>query len=490
MNETPELQRRLGLFDATMLVIGSMIGSGIFLTLAIMAQSVPSPGLLLALWVFAGLFTMLAAICYAELATMYPHTGGQYIYLREAYGPFWAFLFGWTQFLVIQTGYLAIVAIAFAKYLGALCPSLGEKTLLFEVPFGALLPLSVQTRLPDALVYYRLSSAQVAACVVIALLTGINMRGVREGAFVQNVFTVTKMAALAALPAAGLMYLTPCRGGLAHFTPLWPDAEVFKTGFPAVAGLLPMGFYAALAVAMSKALFSFDGWAAVTYVSGEIHDSPRIMPRALVLGCFIVTIMYLLANVAYMAVLPIDRIAGAKEDRVAQSAAQAMFGDHGTLLVSIAIMIATFGAINGLVLVGARLFYAMARAGLFFRRCASLSSRGTPTAALAVQGAWAMVLALTGSYSELLTYCMFASVLFSGLTAAAVYWLRVTQPDRPRPYRCWGYPLTPALYLFICALFLIYVVQGNAIASLAGCGLILTGIPFYWAWKTKRAYDS
>ena len=269
MTEAPQFHRHLRLFDATTIVVGSMIGSGIFIGLSIMAQWVETPGLLIGLWVFGGLFTMLGAIACAELAAMYPHAGGQYVFLREAYGDFWAFLFGWTQFLVIQNGFNAAVAIAFAKYLGVLVPSLGEANVLARIPLGELLPLATQAHLPQCLLHFELNSAQLVACGVIALLTGVNMRGVREGAFVQNLFTVLKVAALAALIVAGLS-----RSGrsAAHFLPLIEPMPGRQA--------LQVGFLAGLAVALSKALFAYDAWYTVTFVAEEVHDSHRTLPRA------------------------------------------------------------------------------------------------------------------------------------------------------------------------------------------------------------------
>ncbi|MGA2069022.1 MAG: amino acid permease [Thermoguttaceae bacterium] len=475
MSHPQQLQRHLRLFDATALVVGSMIGSAIFFALSIMAQRVQTPGLLIGLWVFGGLFTMLGAVSCAELAAMYPHAGGQYVFLREAYSDFWAFLFGWTQFLVIQTGFNAAVAIAFAKYLGALVPVFGEANVLARMPLGALLPAVAQARLPQCLLCLELNSAQLVACGVIALLTAVNIRGVREGAFVQNLFTVLKVVALVALIVAGLSR----SGGVSHCFPLVQP-------IPGTAAL-QAGFLAGLAVALSKALFAYDAWYTVTFVAEEVHDSHRTLPRALLLGCLLVTVLYVLTNVAYLAILPVSEIAGVPENRVAERVAVVLFGNVGSTLVIAAILVSTFGCLNGLILGGARVCYAMAREGLFFRSCATLHARKTPMMALIYQALWSMVLALTGSYSELLTYSTFASVLFGGLTVAAVYRLRFSQPDRPRPYRCWGYPVTPALYLAICLAFLVYVVQGDPKATMIGLLLVLSGIPFYFMWKAKRS---
>jgi len=483
MTGPARLQKRLRLFDAVTIVAGSMIGSAIFFSLSIMAQWVQTPGILLGLWIFAGLFTVLGTMAFGELAAMFPHAGGQYVYLREAYSEFWGFLFGWTQFAVVQTGFNAAVAIAFAKYLGSLVPALGEENVLFAVPLADALPGGLRGLAPEWLGHWAVSSAQLVACGVIALLSAVNIRGVREGALVQNLFTVLKLAALAALIAAGLARSS----GTAHFFPLAQPIAGPAVALSAEAGALQTAFLAGLAVALSKALFAYDAWNTVTFVAEEVHDSERTLPRAMLLGSLLVTAVYVLANVAYLAVLPVGEIAAVAENRVAQRVAEVLFGDLGSTLVIVAILISTFGCVNGMILGGARVNYAMAREGLFFRACAKLHPRnGTPAVALVYQGAWSMVLALTGSYSALLTYTTFASVFFGGLTVAAVFWLRRRQPDRPRPYRCWGYPITPAVYLAICLAFLIYVVQGAPRETGFGILLILSGIPFYGWWKHRR----
>jgi APA family basic amino acid/polyamine antiporter len=483
MTGPARLQQRLRLFDAVTIVAGSMIGSAIFFSLSIMAQWVQTPGILIGLWIFAGLFTVLGTMAFGELAAMFPHAGGQYVYLREAYSEFWGFLFGWTQFVVVQTGFNAAVAIAFAKYLGSLVPALGEDNVLFVVPLADGLPGGLRGLAPEWLGSWAVNSAQLVACGVIALLSAVNIRGVREGALVQNLFTVLKLAALAALIAAGLTRSS----GTTHFFPLLQPIAGPAVALSPEAGALQTAFLAGLAVALSKALFAYDAWNTVTFVAEEVHDSERTLPRAMLLGSLLVTAVYVLANVAYLAVLPVSEIAAVAENRVAQRVAQVLFGDVGSTLVIVAILISTFGCVNGMILGGARVSYAMARQGLFFRACAKLHPRnGTPAVALVYQGAWSMVLALTGSYSALLTYTTFASVFFGGLTVAAVFRLRRRQPDRPRPYRCWGYPITPAVYLAICLAFLIYVVQGAPRETGFGILLILSGIPFYWWWKLRR----
>jgi basic amino acid/polyamine antiporter, APA family len=472
-----QLHRRLRLFDVTMIVVGTMIGSGIFFIPSIMADWVQTPGLLIGLWVFGGLFTILGAICYAELAAMAPHAGGQYVFLREAYSDFWAFLYGWTHFLVIQTGCNAAVAIAFAKYLGVLLPALGEENVLLTIPLGDLLPAGMASQWPEFLQHFQLNSAQLVACGVIALLTGINIQGVHRGALVQNLFTVLKVAALAALIVVGLW---KAGGNTSHFFPLLGSAA----GKQAV----ETGFLAALAVALSKALFAYDTWYNATFVAEEVHAPEQTVPRAMLLGAVLVTVIYVLTNLAYLAVLPIEQMADVPENRVAQVVASLLFGEVGFYFIIAAILVSTFGCVNGMILSGARVYYAMAREGLFFRSCARLDPKArTPATALLYQGAWSMVLVLSGSYNALLTYVTFASVFFGGMTVAGVYRLRRKEPDRPRPHRCWGYPLTPALYLAICLPFLIYVIQGAPIATMIGLALVLTGIPFYFGWRKKQS---
>jgi APA family basic amino acid/polyamine antiporter len=475
MGDAPKLQPRLGLFSASTIIIGSMIGSGIFVAPSIMAGYVQSPGILIGLWIFGGLFTLFGALSYGELAAMAPHAGGQYVFLRDAYGKFWGFLYGWTLFLVIQTGFNAAVSIAFGKYLGVFFPVLGEQTVLLTVPLANQVPALAGLDLPAFLREWRLNSAQLVACGVIVVLTGINILGVREGAFVQNLFTVLKVAALAALIFFGLRW---AGANSANFLPLWDTA----LGPTAVRENLI--FPAALAVCMSKALFAYDSWNTATFVAEEVRNPQRTLPRALWWGTLITTLIYVLTVVSYLALMSIQEMAAVPENRVAQRLAQLLFGDVGVSLIVVAILISTFGCVNGLILSGARVCFAMAREGVFFRSNAVVSpATKTPANALLYQGFWSCVLTVTGSYDDLLTYTTFASVLFGALTVAGVYRLRATQPNRPRPYRCWGYPVTPALYLVIAVPFLVYVIQGAPGPSLVGLFLVLTGVPFYLIFR-------
>jgi APA family basic amino acid/polyamine antiporter len=476
MTQHPQLQQRLRLFDATTLVVGSMIGSGIFLALPIMAQEVPSVPILIGLWVFGGLFTLLGANSCAELSAMLPKAGGQYVFIREAFGDLWAFLFGWTQFLIIQTGTNAVVAIAFAKYLGSLVHGLGEDVVLATIPLGDLFP-ALQGHVPEGLRCLEINSAQLVACAVIALLTAVNIRGVREGVWVQNLFTVLKVVALAALILAGLLHGVRSP----QFFPVATHSSaemVFGTGL-----------LAGMAVALSKVLFSYDAWYQVTFVAEEVQESNRIVPQSLWVGTIIVTVIYVLANLAYLAVLPIDQIAKVKDDRVAEAVGTVLFGDLGTTLVIVAVLVSTFGCLNGMILGGARVCYAMAREGLFLRGCANLRPRsGTPATALVYQGIVSILLTFTGSYSTLLTYITFASVFFTGMMVAAVIRLRQKRPDLPRPYRCLCYPYTPVLFLVICLAFLVYVIQGDLLPSAIGLLLMLSGVPFYAILRKRKAF--
>jgi APA family basic amino acid/polyamine antiporter len=478
------LARRLGWFSATMIVVGSMIGTGIFTNTSVMAGYVQTPGIVLGLWVFGGVFTLLGALAYGELATMIPHAGGQYVFLREAFGRFWGFLYGWTLFLVIQTGFMAAVALGFAKFLGVFIPDLGEANVLFTWDFSGILDegyvflgLDVGGILRGLQFtgIYTLNSAQLVGCGLILFLTAVNLLGVREGAFIQNLFTVLKLTALVALIVGGLASTRADLGQVFTFEP--------KAGREA----LKIGFLAGIAATLAKALFAYDAWNSVTFVAEEVRRPEKTLPRALLLGCLITTAVYVFANLAYMANMSMKEIAGVEENRVAQALAKLLFGEVGVVLVVVAILISTFGCVNGLTLSGARVCYAMARDGLFFRPCATLHpTRRTPVVALLYQGVWACVLTLTGTFDHLLTYTTFAAVLFGALTVAGVFRLRATQPDRPRPYRCWGYPVTPALYLLIAVPFLLYVILGEPLPTGAGLLLILTGVPFYFWLNSGR----
>lgn len=453
------LERRLGVFSATTLIVGSMIGSGIFIAPSIMAGLVATPGIYLGLWLLGGALTLLGALAYGELCAMMPRAGGQYVFLREAFGPLVGFLYGWTVFLVIQSGFNAAVAIAFSKFLGGVGLHLGENDLVFKLGF------------------FTLSRAQLVAVAVIALLTWVNCRGVEAGAFVQNLFTVLKVGAVALLVVIGF---GSRKGSFEHFHPL-----VGHELGPAALG--SMTFLAACGVAMSKALFAYDAWNTVTFAAEEIREPQRNLPRALVLGSIVTTLVYTGACAVYLYILPLPKMAAVVENRVAADVAGVLMGPAGVTLVSIAILISTFGCVNGLILGGGRVLFAMARDGLFFPSAGKVHpTRHTPANALVVQGVWSSVLALSGSYSALLTYVTFASLAFNALTVVGLFVLRRTRPADERPYRTWGYPITPALFLVGAGFFILYIFVGAQREALIGMGLVALGLPAYWWFRRAR----
>ncbi|MCS6914349.1 MAG: amino acid permease [Myxococcales bacterium] len=460
------LARKLGLLDATTLIVGSMIGSGIFIAPSLMAKNISAPGLYLGLWVLGGVFTLLGAFSYGELSAMMPHAGGQYVFLRRALGRLLGFLYGWTLLLVIQSGFCAAVSLAFAKYLGVFVPGLGEGTVL------------LQLALPAQLGTLSISTAQLCALAVLAFLTWINTRGVEAGAWVQNLFTILKVGAVLLLVLLGFAL---GKGSMRHFSPLW------STEVPHPPGAVQVGFLAALGVAMSKALFSYDAWNTVTFAAAEVRDPGRNLPRALVLGTAATTLTYTAAAAVYLYLVPLERMATVPENRIAAEAARVLFGEVGTQLVAGAILISTFGCINGMILGGARVLYAMACDRLFFAAASRTNERQVPHIALVLLGLWSGVLALSGRYDDLLTYTTFASLLFNALTVLALFLLRHRLPDVPRPYRAWGYPVTPALFLIISLLFVVYIVQGDPRSSLYGLLLVLLGVPIYVAMARRGA---
>jgi APA family basic amino acid/polyamine antiporter len=464
MTDAPRLERRLGLFSASTLIVGSMIGSGIFIAPSIMAGQVGAPGVLLGLWLLGGVLTLLGALSYAELAAMMPHAGGQYVFLREAFGDRTAFLYGWTLFFVIQTGFVAAVAIAFAKYLGVLGLPVGETDAL--VVLGPL----------------RVTSAGVVACAVILVLTAINVRGVREGALVQNVLTTAKVLAVVALIVLGF---SSREGSFENFFPL------AETSLGPVAALAGTGFLAAAAVAMSKALFAYDAWNTVTFAAEEVREPEKTLPRALLWGTLVTTLAYTAATAVYLYLLPMERMAAVPENRVAAEVASILLGRPGVVLIASAILVSTFGCANGLILGGARVLYAMARDRLFFAAAGELhATRRTPVLALVLGGIWASVLALSGSYDALLTYVTFASLAFNALTVVGLFVLRRKRPDLPRPYRVWLYPLTPAVFLAGAGFFLVYIFLGAVTESLVGVLIVLLGLPAYSIFARRLRGDA
>ncbi|MBI5209193.1 MAG: amino acid permease [Elusimicrobia bacterium] len=472
------LRRELGLFDATMLVVGSMIGSGIFIVSADIARTMGGAGWLLVVWLITAAMTLAAALSYGELACMMPGAGGQYVYLREAYGPLTSFLYGWTLFLVIQTGTIAAVAVAFAKFFAVLVPWFSEKHILLSA--GPL----------------RVSAAQALAIVVIAALTGLNLRGLRHGRLIQNVFTVAKAAALGLLIVLALTVGRNAGSLAANLAGAW-DAAWTRLADGRIAAVEPLGglgVLCAIGVAMVGSLFSSVAWENATFTAGETADPRRNVPLSLILGTGIVTALYLLANLGYLAVLP---VAGSPEaadalgrgiqfalnDRVGTAAMSAILGPAGETLMALLIMVSTFGCVNGIVLSGARVYYAMAQDGLFFRRVGTLNDRSVPGVALVVQGVWAGVLCLSGTYGDLLDYVVFAVLIFYCLTVAGVFILRWKRPLEERPYKTWGYPAVPALYILAGAALCADLLALKPLYTWPGVAIVLSGIPVYAAWR-------
>jgi len=468
-----DLVKGLGLFDSTTLVMGSMIGSGVFIVAAEISRQVQSPGLFFLTWVISGLMTVIAAVSYGELAGMMPKAGGQYIYLREAFGPLWGFLYGWTLFLVIQTGTVAAVAVAFGKFLGVFVPWVSAKTILLN--FGTL-PVFGH---PIALT---VSSQQLVAILVLFFLSVLNIFGLRTGAGVQNVFTVLKVAALIGVIALGIWW------AFSHPVPSSPTQGFWQ------GANWDMATLTLVSVALVGPLFSSDAWNNVTFTGGEVINPKRNLPLSLFVGTAAVSIIYIACNWAYYRALPFFGMPGgglmaqgiqhAAEDRVATAAVQVMLGGKGAGLMAAAIMISTFGCTNGMVMAGARVYYAMAKDGLFFRSVGKIHPKyHTPAVSLMVQAAWASILTLTGTYNELLDYVIFAVVIFYILTIAGIFRLRRTRPEAPRPYRAWGYPVLPLLYIAFASFVELALLTHKTLRSFAGLSIVAIGIPVYYLWR-------
>lgn len=456
--QTPKagLVRQLGLFDAAMILCGIVIGSGIFTSTGLMAAYLPSPGWILVAWIGGGLITLAGALTFAELGAALPTAGGHYVYLREAYGPLWGFLCGWILFLVYMSGGIAALAAAFSEYLGGIWPAVSTDRQIFTFD---LIPG------PMTLVW-RVSAGQLVAVLSIVFLSWINWLGVREGKLVQNTLTVIKIAVLAAIVILGL---TSSSGR--EFSADWHPAGMEF-------GQLMVAFGVAL-VAVS---WAFDGWNNVNFAAGEIRDPAKNLPRALLLGTAGVTILYVLVNLVYFRALSLTDMAG--EVRIAEQAATALFGGKAGVMVGVAVMISILGSLNGSILTGPRIYYAMARDGLFFRSAARVHPRNrTPDRAIVLQAVWACALALTGTFAQLFTFVMFVSITFWIAAAGAVIVLRRKRPDLPRPYKVPGYPVVPVLFMIAAAGILVSSLRESPVESLAGLGLTAAGIPVYIIWK-------
>jgi basic amino acid/polyamine antiporter, APA family len=485
--------RAIGLFDGTMIVVGSMVGSGIFIVAADISRQTGSAGGLLLTWIITGVLTIAAALSYGELAALFPHAGGQYVYLREAFSPLWGFLYGWTLFLVIQTGTIAAVAIGFARYLGVLFPSISPNT--WVIP-----PINFSSRFAMSL-----SVQQLVAVLMIVLLTFLNTRGVRLGKWIQNIFSSAKVLALLGLILLGVFVGRNSAAIADNFSHVWAirGATAITPGLGFLRGIMPIvtagsglyGLLLALAVAQVGSLFSADAWNNIGFTAAEVKNPKRDVALSMALGTIIVMSLYLLANLAYLCALPLHQIQTAADDRVATAALSAIFGAKGAAIMAVAIIISTFGCNNGLILAGSRVAYAMAKDGLFFKATGKLNDHGVPGIALGYQGIWIVVLILLRTrkpdgtygnlYSNLLDYVVFAALLFYVLTIAGIFVLRYRRPNAERPYKAFGYPLIPLLYIVaatgIMGVLLLYETQTAGM----GMVIVLLGVPVYLLWHRR-----
>jgi APA family basic amino acid/polyamine antiporter len=487
--------RAIGLFDGTMIVVGSMIGSGIFIVAADITRQTGSPGGLLLTWILTGVLTLSAALSYGELAAMFPRAGGQYIYLREAYSPLWGFLYGWTLFLVIQTGTIAAVAVGFARYLGVLFPSISPNTwIIHPINLGSKYALS-------------LSVQQLVAILMILFITFLNTLGVRLGKLIQNIFTSAKTLSLVGLIILGIFVGRNAAAISDNFSHLWTvrGAQPLEPGLGFLRGLLPtvtagsgiLGLIVAYGVAQVGSLFSADAWNNIGFTAAEVKNPKRDVALSMALGTAIVITLYCLANLAYLCTLTLAQIQNAPDDRVATAALSAIFGPAGAAIMAVAIIISTFGCNNGLILAGSRVSYAMANDGLFFRATGKLNKHGVPGTALVFQGIWIALLILgrtrnpDGSYgnlyNDLLSYVVFAVLIFYALTIAGIFVLRKKRPQADRPYKAFGYPVIPALYILAAASINIVLLLYQTKTALVGLVIVLIGVPVYWFWSRKNA---
>jgi APA family basic amino acid/polyamine antiporter len=493
----PGFVRAIGLFDGTMIVVGSMIGSGIFIVAADISKQTGSPGGLLLTWVLTGLLTVSAALSYGELAAMFPHAGGQYIYLREAYSPLWGFLYGWTLFLVIQTGTIAAVAVGFARYVGVLFPSISPNT-------WVVAPIAVGSK-----VAISLSIQQLVGVLMIVLLTFLNTQGVRLGKLIQNVFTSAKALSLVGLIVLGIFVGKNAGAMTENFSQFWTirGAVPIEPGANFLRGVLPtitaasgfFGLIVAYGVAQVGSLFSADAWNNIGFTAAEVKNPKRDVALSMAFGTCIVITLYCLANLAYLFVLPLVQIQTAPDDRVATAALNAIFGAPGAAIMAVAIIISTFGCNNGLILAGARVSYAMARDDLFFKSTGMLSKKGVPQSALIYQCIWVSVLILLRTrrvdaagavtygnlYSDLLNYVVFAVLLFYVLTIIGIFVLRRKRPEAERPYRAFGYPFVPLLYIVAATAIMIVLLLYQTQTAGGGLFIVLLGLPVYWWWSRR-----
>ena len=469
-----EFKPTLGLMDATMIVAGSMIGSGIFIVSADITRNVGSAGWLIAVWIITGFMTVTAAVSYGELSGMFPKAGGQYVYLKEAYSPLFGFLYGWSFFAVIQTATIAAVGVAFSKFLAYLVPAVSEDITAIDLGF------------------LRITPAQLVSIALIVLLTYINTRGVKEGKYIQTTFTIAKLLSLFGLIIFGFIMLKP-EVWQQNWANAWSLQSMSKEG--ATVSYTVVAALGAIAAAMVGSIFSSDAWNNVTFIAGEIKNPKRNIGLSLFLGTLIVTIIYVSANMMYTAVLPLQEIASAEKDRVAVAASNAIFGNAGTIIIAIMIMIATFGCNNGLILAGARVYYTMAKDGLFFRKAGTLNRFAVPQWALWFQCLIACLWSISGKYGDLLDMISFVVVLFYMLTIAGIFILRKKMPEAERPYKAFGYPVLPIIYILMGIAFCVLLFVYKPRFTWPGLMITLIGIPLYYmavanAKKNKLGEDA
>ena len=460
-------KRELGLFDGTMLVVGSMIGSGIFIVSADIARQVGSAGWLLAIWLVSGLITMIAAVSYGELSSMFPKAGGQYVYLQEAYGKLIAFLYGWSFFAVIQTGTIAAVGVGFSKFSAYLIPSLSNENILLDL--GS----------------FKLNAAQIVSIVMIIFLTYLNSRGIKDSKTMQTFLTIIKIGSMLGLLVFGFLLAAKADIWNANWSNVWQTTS-FNVESGTWNSISGKALIAGIAAAMVGSLFSSDAWNGVTFIAGEIKNPQKNVGLSLFLGTLVVSVIYILINVMYLAVIPFQEIATAKNDRVAVVASQYIFGDIGTYIIAIMIMISTFACNNGLIMAGARVNYTMAKDGLFFKKASVLNFAGVPSWALWAQCFWASALCLTGKYGDLLDFVIIIALIFYILTIYGIFILRKKKPDLERPYKAFAYPFLPALYIVIASAVSIALLFTQSATCGWGVLIMLLGIPIYYLSKPKN----
>ena len=492
---SPQFVQGMGLYSATAIVMGSMIGSGIFIVSADMSRTLGSPALLIAAWLVTAVMTIIGALSYGELAAMMPKAGGQYVYLREALGPLWGFLYGWTLFLVIQTGTIAAVGVAFGKFLGVFFPSVSASNWLWHiarVPAWHVGPMILGN------MDIGINTANLTAIIIIVLLTLLNTRGIKMGAAIQNLFTSAKVLALAVVVLVGVVVRDPVAFAAnfgAGWHNFWAGAGWNSLHAAQPGGTEFVGILTIVAIVQVGSLFSADAWNNVTFTAGEIRNPKRNLPLSLAIGTGVVLLLYVLCNFVYLSVLPlagdphgatiVDRgIQYAQEDRVATAVMERAFAGYGAKLMAMAILISTFGCANGMLLAGARVYYAMSRDGLFFKSVGKLNERSkTPVNSLWLQCAWTCLLCISGSYGQLLDYVIFAVLVFYILTIIGLFVLRRTRPDTPRPYKAFGYPVLPGLYIVMAAWICLVLLRYKPQYTWPGLILVLLGVPVYLVWK-------